>query len=704
MKILKTFLLIMCVGIGCSMSGKESADRDAVVANLVVMTLSDYHYSPKAIDDTYSKQVFDLFLSQIDGGKRFFIASDIKEFKKYELIVDDLAMKGDLQFPKTVLDRMNERLAIAQKWSDDILSKSFTFADKGYVETDGKKREYAKNEAELKVFWTQFLQFQTLQRYMELLDEEYKDLPDNEKRIKVAQFHATIEIKARERVRKNMKRYFERMKKLITENRFDIYLNAVTTVFDAHTNYLSPQEKKDFDVSMTGMLEGIGAVLKETDGYVTIDSIVPGGPAWKQGELKAEDAILKVGQGDDEPVDISDFSVDEAVKLIRGKKGTTVKLTVKRLDGRIITIPIVRDVVQLEDTFAKSTVIIDAKTGKKYGYIVLPKFYRDFDNKFARNTTSDMRNEIESLKKQGVDGIIFDLRNNGGGALDDAINVAGLFIKTGPIVQVRNGDNRITELNDHDPNVVYNGPMVVLVNGFSASASEIVSAALQDYGRAVIIGTSSTFGKGTVQNVVEMDRFFKGREYDPYRPLGALTLTIQKFYRINGESTQHKGVVPDIILPDIFSYIPYGEKMLDYYLPWDTIRPAYYKKWSDIPFNYSYLASRSKKRVDSSTAFKLIDEQAKIVKKNRDATKETLNLNDALKERNETLSQIKRFESLETEMEHITFSNELVSDVPEIQKKHDDWQKSIRKDIYIDEAMNVLGDMMSSQNMIPGKR
>lgn len=704
MKMLKIVLLVICIGVGCAMTGKETANREAVVANLVVRTLSDFHYSPKAIDDTYSKQVYTLFLTQLDSGKRFFIASDIKEFKKFELLVDDLAMRGDMEFPKTVLQRMDERLAQVQAWTDDILSRPFAFTNRAYVETDGKKREYAKNEAELKEYWVRFLQYQALQRYLELIDEEYKDLTDVEKDTKALQFDSTMEAKSRERVKKNMKRFFDRMKKLITENRFDLYLNAITTVFDAHTNYMSPQEKKDFDVSMTGKLEGIGAVLKETDGYVTIDSVVPGGPAWKQGELEAQDAILKVGQGDEEPVDITDYSVDEAVKLIRGKKGTTVKLTVKKLNGKIVTIPIQRDVVQLEDTFAKSTIIIDSKTGKKYGYVVLPKFYRDFDNRFARNTTTDMRNEIEALKKQGIDGLIFDLRNNGGGALDDAINVAGLFIKTGPIVQVRNGDNRIKELNDHDPNVVYDGPMVVLVNGFSASASEIVSAALQDYGRAVIIGTQSTFGKGTVQNVLEMDRFFNQREYNQYRPLGALTLTIQKFYRINGESTQYKGVVPDIVLPDVFSYIPYGEKMLDYYLPWDTIRPAYYKKWSDLPINYSYLSTRSKKRVEISPVFKLIDEQAKIIKKNRDTTREPLNITEALQQRNDIRRQLKKFEDVNKEFETITFTNEIVSDIPEAQKKHEDWQKNIRKDAYIDEAMHVLTDMMSTLNSIPGKR
>ncbi len=693
-------VLILFCFVGCGLTVKENTERDQVVADIVVKILKQYHYTPKKIDDSFSKQVFDEFIKQVDGGKRYFTATDIQNFKKYESQIDDFALVGDLTFPHTVFAVMKDRIKITQKWTDEILSEPFEFNEKRSVELDGDKRQFAATEKDLKNYWKEFLKFQVMQRYLDASEEKYTKDTDEEKYKKMRQFDPTVEKEARQSVTKNMKRYFDRLEKVVDEQKYDMYLNAITTVFDAHTTYYSPQDKKDFDVDMSGKIEGIGAVLKEDNGYVKIESIMPGGPAWKQKELKAEDAIIKVGQGDEEPIDITGFSVDEAVKLIRGKKGTTVKLTVKKPDGRIVVIPIVRDVVLLEETYAKSTVIVNEKTGKKYGYILLPKFYRDFDNNNSRNSTDDVRRELEELKKQKVDGVILDLRNNPGGALDDAVRVAGLFIKTGPVVQVRNGVNKIVELNDYDANVVYDGPLVVMVNGFSASASEIVAAAIQDYGRGVVVGTKSTFGKGTVQNIIDMDEIV-GREYNPYKPLGSLTLTVQKFYRVSGESTQYKGVEPDIVFPDMFSYIPYGEKTLDYYLPWDTIRPAYYKKWSSTPINYSYLRERSKKRIAKSELFKLLDEQALRVKENTEKTEETLNLEQALTDLEKIRKSVNRMQELEKEMNYFKFPEIDKKEIPERQKKLEDWYTALKKDAYLDESMNILSDLIVSEQSLP---
>jgi len=437
----------------------------------------------------------------------------------------------------------------------------------------------------------------------------------------------------------------------------DRYINAVTVVFDPHTTYLPPDRKEDFDIEMRGSLEGIGALLREDGPYIKVVRIIPGSASWRQKQLQAEDIILKVAQGSGEPVDIVDMRVRDALKLIRGPKGAEVRLTVKKPDGRIIVIPIVRDVVQIEEVYAKGTILKsdtnnpkDKKAKKPtFGYIHLPKFYRDFERirkgKKGRNCTEDVAKELKRFVKNDVKGVILDLRYNGGGALEDARQMSGLFIKEGPIVQVKRSDGVIDVLRDTDPNIIYSGPLVVLINKFSASASEILAAALQDYRRAIIIGGEHSHGKGTVQVLLNLDRGIPD-QLQHLLPLGALKVTIQKFYRIDGKSTQYKGVTPDIILPDPNGYLETGEQYQDYSLPWDEVKALPHKDWKKFSYPMKNLIKLSKNRVKKSKAFQRITESVKILKKRRENTMQSLNLKQVLRDQKIAKREAKRLESL----------------------------------------------------------
>src|SRR5512135_2941876 len=424
---------------------------------------------------------------------------------------------------------------------------------------------------------------------------------------------------------------------------YERFFNSITKTFDPHTEYTPTASKEDFDIGMRGTLEGIGATLKEEDGYIKITSVVPGSPAAKQGSLHAEDIILKVGEKDKEPVDITFMSIREAIKLIRGKKGTEVKLSVKKPDGSQLVVSIIRDVIKLEDSFVKGASLKDEKSGRTFGYIKIPSFYRDFEKTknggTGRNVTDDVIRELNKLDAEKISGLVVDLRNNGGGALTDAVKIAELFIKTGPVVQVKSSDGKISVLSDDETSHSYSGPVVILVNKFSASASEILAGALQDYGRAIIIGGEHTHGKGTVQSMIDLNNFFAyhgretGAEMKKDESLGALKLTTQKFYRITGKSTQYRGVTPDIILPDQFQGLKTGEQFLDYALPWDTIQPVPYSKWKRYQTDLQALRARSAGRVNANQEFIDIDEQGKQLIARQKDTLQPLNLAEAEKER-----------------------------------------------------------------------
>ncbi|MDD4819956.1 MAG: S41 family peptidase, partial [Flavobacteriales bacterium] len=520
-------------------NGSSKPEKDEFLLQLMTYMLSQWHYSPKAIDDSLSVAVYDGYTSTLDFGKRYFTQADMDILGKYRLDIDNQIQNGDLTFFHTSTSIFKGRMKEISTALDSILAKPMDFSVKENFNTEEKT--FPATKAQMIDRWRKYFKYNVLTRvYADLQIEKDKAAKDS---TYTAKNMAEIEAKAREGVRKNYQDYFKRMEEMKDEDWFSMFINTMTTYFDPHTSYMAPREEKDFNNKMSGQLEGIGAVLQQKDGYITISSIMPGSPSAKNGKLEVGDQILEVAQGDNEYVSIVGMQLDDAVDLIRGKKGTTVRLKVQKTDGSFMEISIVRDVVEIEDTFVRSAVV--EKDGKKYGVVYIPKFYVNFENKDGRESSADLAKEIEKLKKEGISGIILDLRNNGGGALSGAVNMGGLFINEGPIVMTKGKDGRSRSLNDTDPSVTWDGPLVILINGLSASASEIFAGAMKDYNRAIIVGSKQTFGKGTVQNVVELDNMVRSKLFGD-ETLGALKLTIEKFYRVNGAGNQLHGVKADV--------------------------------------------------------------------------------------------------------------------------------------------------------------
>ncbi|NLW56812.1 MAG: carboxy terminal-processing peptidase, partial [Firmicutes bacterium] len=546
------------------------------------------------------------------------------------LRLDDEIKQGSVQFFQASTDLWRERIREVQAYTGELLTRPLNLREDEFLEVDAEKRAYPRDRRALKELWRKIIKHQTLVVYLNLLLAETEQGTAAEQWAAVQQqpFRPELEQQAREKVEKDLNLIFNRLLREKTEDRFAAYLSALAQSFDPHTNYLAPKAQEDFEIEMTGTLEGIGATLQSDGEYVRVVSIEPGGPSWRQGQLKAGDLIMKVAQGEEEPVDLANMPLDEAVRLIRGPKGTEVRLTVKKPDGQIVVISIIRDVVVFEAKFAQSMVIEHPTTGVKIGYITLPSFYHDYSNAQGRTSAGDVRKELEKLKKEGVDGVILDLRNNGGGALVDAVETAGLFIDSGPIVQVKDKKGKIRVYQDPDPTMVYAGPLVVMINSLSASASEIVAAALQDYGRAVIVGSSSSYGKGTVQEMLDLDYlldYFYPRA-GAYKPMGALKLTIEKFYRINGGSTQYKGVTSDVVLPDPYAYLEISEQTLEYALPWDQVKPLNYQKWTEPLWELQELKTRSARRIAANPNFAAVQRYIEQVKAEKEQSLVSLQL------------------------------------------------------------------------------
>ncbi|HEY0029208.1 MAG TPA: S41 family peptidase, partial [Bacteroidia bacterium] len=519
------------------------SDKEEAIDQILMQSLNSVHYSPMEVNNDFSKKVFKLYMERLDYNKKFLIQSDVDELKKMEEQIDEDINKGSFTFFDKSFDIINKRVEEAKVYYTDILAKPFDFTNDENLQLDAEKTAYAKDKNGLKEEWRKSLKYQTLARMVEMMDnqEKAKEKSDTVK----LKSRTELEADARKKILKSNDDYFKRLKEFDRNDRIAIYFNSIAGVYDPHTEFFAPKDKANFDIGMSGQLEGIGAQLQEKDGYIKVSNIVPGSASYKQGQLKAGDLILKVAQGAGEPVDVVDMRMDDAVLLIRGKKGTEVRLTVKKPDGNIIVIPIIRDIVVLEDSYAQSVII---KGKKNIGYIKLPSFYADFSGKGGRSCAKDIKKELEKLKAEHVDGIILDLRYNGGGSLPDVVDMAGLFIDKGPVCQVKQKAALAQVLEDRDAGVVYDGPLTVMVNSNSASASEIMAAAIQDYHRGVIVGTSpSSFGKGTVQRFFNLDDYLPPA-YANLKPLGEVKITTQKFYRINGGATQLKGVVPDIVL------------------------------------------------------------------------------------------------------------------------------------------------------------
>jgi len=687
---------MMCLA-SCSFISKdfETDDKDGLVIQLITYVLDQAHYLDKEIDDNFSEEVFETFIENIDPYKRYFYASDYKDFSKYKFSIDDSFKNPDLTFFNLVHDRFINRISETKSIYKKILSTPFDFTKQEQFNLDIDEMEYVNNESELYDRWRRLLKIYVIENY----HDEIKD--DQRKFEKDSTFLIRSNAEIEETVRLDLSQTMDESYRVLQEELqrqdwFSIYINSFVSQYDPNTSYLDPDSRDRFDVDISGNYAGIGAMLRKKIDKVEITEIISGGPAWRDNSLEKGDAILKVRQEDeDEAVSILGMRLSDAVKLIKGEKGTNVYLTVKKVDGSVSEISIKRDIVLLEETYIKSSIV--SKSDLKYGVINIPKFYIDFDNQSNRDAAKDLRLEINRLKEEGVKGLVIDLRNNGGGSLKTVVDMAGMFIKNGPVVQVKYFDKEKQILSDRDRSILWTGPLVILVNEGSASASEILAAAMQDYKRAIVIGGNQTWGKGTVQVVFPLNRMVRGNTNGD---LGALRYTTQKYYRINGGSVQLEGVKSDINVPYRYKYLDFGEKDSDNPMQWDEIGKADYSIWQSN-FDFNQAIEKSKIRMENNNYLKLVDENAKWIKSVRDNKIVNLNYDDFKEEIEKNSLETEKFKALDDYSMDYTFNSlpyeiNLISSDSVLGMKRERWHKSLSKDIYIEEALNVLSDLRFS--------
>ncbi len=663
---------------------------------LVFNSLKYGHFDPKPVNDEFSERVFNKFLARLDNQKRFFEQKDIEFLSQYKTSIDDQIRSGSYEFLNATISIIEKRIQQTEGFYKEDLAQPFDYESVDSLEVDRKKFDYVSNDQELRERWKRNLKYASLVRLYNGL-ERNEDKPDSTRKD-----YADIEENARKKVRENHEEWYNRLNKQERDDWLASYLDVIANINDPHTGYFPPKDKEDFDIEMSGQLEGIGARLSQKGDYIKVVDIVAGSACWRQGDLEVEDLILEVGQGEEDPVDVVGMRVDHAVKLIRGKKGTEVRLTVKKVDGTIKVIPITRDVVQLEQTYARSVFLKNENSHSKIGYIYLPKFYSNFNSPDGRTSAGDVKNEVEKLKEEGVEKIIIDLRNNGGGSLQDVVKMVGLFVDQGPVVQVkaRYGDPYI--LKDTEPGIVFDGPLVVLTNFFSASASEILAAALQDYNRALVIGANSTYGKGTVQRFIEldkeMDRLSKG-DNTSLKPLGSLKITVQKFYRIDGKSTQLKGVTPDIVLPDSYEMIDVGEKDYKNALKWDEISATDFSALNaGVKNEIGGIERKSIVRVNSDPYFQEVRNNAMYLKGQKMNTKVPIYLEGYTQMQEDKKKKSKELKDKAKEIDDFE-AIPLKEDLERMQSdtvfraKREKWFKTIKKDHHLYETLNITSDM-----------
>tara|TARA_A100001011_G_scaffold255586_1_gene263855 strand:- start:5214 stop:7325 length:2112 start_codon:yes stop_codon:yes gene_type:complete len=687
---------MMCLA-SCSFISKdfETDDKDGLVIQLITYVLDQAHYLDKEIDDNFSEEVFETFIENIDPYKRYFYASDYKDFSKYKFSIDDSFKNPDLTFFNLVHDRFINRISETKSIYKKILSTPFNFTKDEQFNLDIDEMEYVNSETELYDRWRRLLKIYVIENY----HDEIKD--DQRKFEKDSTFLIRSNAEIEEIVRLDLSETMDESYRVLQEELqrqdwFSIYINSFVSQYDPNTSYLDPDSRDRFDVDISGNYAGIGAMLRKKIDKVEITEIISGGPAWRDNTLEKGDAILKVRQEDeDEAVSILGMRLSEAVKLIKGEKGTNVYLTIKKVDGNVSEISIKRDIVLLEETYIKSSIV--SKSDLKYGVINIPKFYIDFDNQSNRDAAKDLRLEINRLKEEGVKGLVIDLRNNGGGSLKTVVDMAGMFIKSGPVVQVKYFDKEKQILSDRDRSILWTGPLVILVNEGSASASEILAAAMQDYKRAIVIGGNQTWGKGTVQVVFPLNRMVRGNTNGD---LGALRYTTQKYYRINGGSVQLEGVKSDINVPYRYKYLDFGEKDSENPMQWDEIGKVDYSVWQSN-FDFDQAIEKSKIRMENNNYLKLVDENAKWIKSVRDNKIVNLNYDDFKEEIKKNSLETEKFKALNDYSMEYTFNSlpyeiNLISSDSVLGMKRERWHKSLSKDIYIEEALNVLSDLRFS--------
>ena len=674
--------IVAIILFGFSFSEEKFSDpnKEKLLIEVVKYVVEKGHYSTLDINDDISEKIYNTYLEQLDAQKRFFLQSDIRQFEKYKFKLDDQLKDQDLTFFNLVYETSRKRINEVKNYYEEIMNNSFDFFSNEDINLDFENKSYARNSNEIKNRWRKQLKYSTLDIISLKLGDSIKVI-DNKTR------NESMTL-----IKKNTDDFFDYVEEMDRDDWFANYINAFLNQLDPHTVYFNPEDKDRFDTNISGKFDGIGARLQKTEGTVKIVDIIVGGPIWKDKLLDVGDIILKVAQENQDPVNIIGMKLDDAIKLIKGPADSFVTLTVKKISGEIKDVLIKRGVVELEELYAKSTLI--NKGDKNYGYISLPKFYIDFSDRKSRNSANDVKNEIIKLKNNGISGLILDLRNNGGGALQTVVDMTGLFIERGPIVQVKSTGNRKQILYDKDPQVVWDGPLVILMNKMSASASEILAGALQDYNRAVIIGNEKSFGKGTVQNVIDLNRFISNSSYD----LGALKITTDKFYRINGESVQLEGVKSDIVIPDSYKYIFNGEKDEKNPLQWDKITPANFDKWAKRDY-LNKISSENQSRIDNDDYYSLINDRAQWLKDQQSNKTISLNFNSynnfltKQREKNKRFESLNKYENtlnfklLKTEKQYIMSNKELLS-------SRNRWHRNLTKDLYLEEGVKAL-EMLS---------
>lgn len=639
------------------------------IDQVIVQILSNYHYKKQKLNDSLSSAIFDEYIKNLDNSKSYFLKSDIESFEKYRYQFDDFLNNGDLTVPFEIFNVYKKRLGERINFIKKCLQTEFDFSTDESFSPDREKADWAKSKEELDEIWRLRLKNDALN--LILSGKDWKGAADV--------------------LLKRYQNYHKIILQYEAEDVFSLFMNSVTQIYDPHTDYLSPAASENFSISMKLSLEGIGATLRQDNDYTVVAGIVPGGPAAKSGLLHEEDKIVGVAQGEDgEMVDVIGWRLDDVIQLIRGKKGTVVRLLILKASDGPNAIPteikIVRDEVKLEEQAAKSEIMNIQHEGYnfKIGVIKLPSFYTDFEAQQKgkpdyKSTTRDVKEILKKFKQEKVDGVVIDLRNNGGGSLQEAIQLTGLFIKEGPVVQVKNMMNIIEVDRDPDPEIYYDGPLAVLVNRFSASASEIFSAAIQDYGRGIVIG-ENTYGKGTVQNLLDLNRHIPIAN----KKLGQLKLTIAKFYRITGSSTQHKGVQPDIAFPSPYSSEEFGESSQPSALPWDQIQPAQYEKYGDLSKFISLLIKKHEERTKKDPEFQLLLDDIEEFKENRE--KKVFSLNETIRreERNKAEERKKKKEEERAKILGIDIKD----------KKEVESQSSVKSDYELKESARILADLI----------
>ena len=665
----------------------------------VTEMLEAAHYNPKKVDDVFSKKIFTKYIESLDPDKNIFLAADITELKYCELSIDDELHGAPVQFFYAIDALFLKRGRELADLMPVLFQQPFQFQADEQISLDPDKTEFPKNEAERKEIWRKRLKFMTLERFSDLLDQRAL-LKSTDSTYKS---DTQLESDARTKVKQIMTRNFERMlNKTKPDERFDILVNVITNTMDPHTTFFPPLEKRSFDEQMSGKFYGIGASLRYDDGAIKVATIVAGLPAWKSQQITVGDQVLKVAQGSVEPVDLTGFETEEAVKLIRGKKGTEVRLTIKKADGSIRIVTMIREEVELDETYARSAVITEQ--GRKMGYIFLPEFYADWERPNGAKCSQDVAKEILKLKEQQVDGIIMDLRNNGGGSLYDVVQMVGFFIPEGPVVQVKDREGNPTVLRDRDRSVLYDGPLAVMVNEFSASASEIFAAAIQDYGRGVVIGSTSTYGKGTVQRNIGLESASRELNNDNSE-LGTIKLTLQKFYRINGGSTQLKGVTPDIILPDQYENLKYREKDNPDAMPWDEIQRAFFTRITPT-YDLETIKRRSSARVSQDSSFSAVKSVSAMIEKSNQKFY-SLKLDTYRNEQKQMRATFKHLEESNKGHQALTIQmldsdeKRLSTDNDKLERRKQ-WIKNLSRDIYISETCKVVSDVISQITLVKG--